>query len=316
MALALDPEIAVALAPMAAAMADVVPPPIGDVHSRRPMLEAIMVQTGEAQPRPTDVKATDFHVTTPDGAEVLVRWFVKEGADPGPAVLYLHGGGMISGSVAVYDGPISRYVSDSGIPMLAVDYRLAPEHPYPAPVEDCYASLVWLAEHASELGVNTSRIAVMGDSAGGGLAAAVALLARDRGGPALAHQILIYPMLDDRNTDPDPEIAPFAVWSYDDNITGWGALLGEAIGGPEVPSYAAPARASDLAGLPACYLEVGQLDIFRDEGLGYAERLGRAGVPVEFHLRPGAPHEFETYAFASDVARRSVADRLRVLRSI
>jgi acetyl esterase/lipase len=130
---------------------------------------------------------------------------------------------MISGSVAIYDGPVSHYVSNSGVSMLAVDYRLAPEHPYPVPVEDCYAGLRWLAEHADELGVDPARIAVMGDSAGGGLAAAVALLARDRGGPDLAAQMLIYPMLDDRNTAPDPEIAPFAVWSYDDNITGWGA---------------------------------------------------------------------------------------------
>jgi acetyl esterase/lipase len=162
-----------------------------------------------------------------------------------------------------------------------VEYRLAPEHRYPTPVEDCYSGLQWLAGHADELDVDPERIAVMGDSAGGGLAAAVALMSRDRGGPTLAHQILIYPMLDDRNTSPDPEIVPFAVWSYDDNITGWGALLGEAVGGASVSPYAAPARAIDLSGLPSCYLKVGQLDIFRD-----------------------------------DIARRSVIDRLRVLGSI
>jgi acetyl esterase/lipase len=301
---------------MAAAMTDVTPPPVGDVKSRRPVLEAIMAETASAQTMPTDVKSTDFHTTAVDGADVLLRWYAKQDATPGPAVLYLHGGGMISGSVAIYDGPVSRYVSNSGVSMLAVDYRLAPEHPYPVPVEDCYAGLRWLAEHADELGVDPARIAVMGDSAGGGLAAAVALLARDQGGPDLAAQILIYPMLDDRNTTPDPEIAPFAVWSYDDNITGWGALLGDAIGGPDVPAYAAPARATDLSDLPACYIEVGQLDIFRDEDLTYAQRLSRAGVNVEFHLRPGVPHEFETYAHTSDVARRSGADRLRSLRGI
>jgi acetyl esterase/lipase len=224
--------------------------------------------------------------------------------------------GMIAGNVALYDGPVSRYVSDSGVPMLAVDYRLAPEHPYPTPVEDCYAGLEWLVEHAGELGVDPDRIAVMGDSAGGGLAAAVTLMARDRGGPAVSQQILVFPMLDDRNTTPDPEIAPFAVWSYDDNITGWGALLGSAIGGPDVPPYAVPARVTDLSGLPACYIEVGQLDIFRDEDLTYAQRLSLAGVPVEFHLRPGVPHEFETFAYATDIARRAIGDRLRVLRSI
>ena len=316
MAFTLDPEVATALAPMVAAMADVTPPPVGDVESRRPVLEAIMAETAAAQPMPTDVTATDFHATAVDGGDVLLRWYVKDSATLGPAVLYLHGGGMISGSVAIYEGPVSRYVSNSGVSMLAVDYRLAPKHPYPVPVEDCYAGLRWLAEHAGELGVDPTRIAVMGDSAGGGLAAAVALLARDRGGPALAAQILIYPMLDDRNTTPDPEIAPFAVWSYDDNITGWGALLGDAIGGPDVPAYAAPARATDPSDLPACYIEVGQLDIFRDEDLTYAQRLSRAGVNVEFHLRPGVPHEFETYAHTSDVARRSGADRLRSLRGI
>jgi acetyl esterase/lipase len=316
LALTLDTEVAAALAPMVAAMADVTPPPVGDVASRRPVLEAIMAETAAAQPMPTDVKTTDFHTTAVDGADVLLRWYSKDDAILGPAVLYLHGGGMISGRVAIYDGPVSRYVSNSGVSMLAVDYRLAPEHPYPVPVEDCYAGLRWLAEHADELGVDTARIAVMGDSAGGGLAAAVALLGRDRGGPALAAQILIYPMLDDRNTVPDPEIAPFAVWSYDDNVTGWGALLGDAIGGPDVPAYAAPARAADLSDLPACYIEVGQLDIFRDEDLTYAQRLSRAGVNVEFHLRPGVPHEFETYAHTSDVARRSGADRLRSLRGI
>jgi acetyl esterase/lipase len=312
----LDPEVAVALEPMAAAMANTVPPLVGDVQSRRPVIEGVMAQTAAAQPMPTDVKATDFYTSVTDGAMVLLRWYLKDDVPPGPAVLYLHGGGMIAGSVALNDGPVSRYVSNSGVPMLAVDYRLAPEHRHPIPVEDCYAGLVWLVEHARELGVDPARIAVMGDSAGGGLAAAVTLMARDRGGPAVSGQILVFPMLDDRNSTPDPEIAPFAVWSYDDNITGWGALLGGAVGGPDIPAYAAPARATDLSGLPTCYMEVGQLDIFRDEDLTYAQRLSLAGVSVEFNLRPGVPHEFETFAYATDIARRAIADRLRVLRSI
>jgi len=316
MTFTLDPEVAVALEPMAAAMADTVPPPVGDVATRRPAIDAVMAQTAAAQPMPADVRSTDFQVEAVDGSQILLRWYVKDDAPSGPAVLYLHGGGMIAGSVALYDGPVSRYVSNSGVPILAVDYRLAPENPHPTPVEDCYAGLEWLAKHSGELNIDQARIAVMGDSAGGGLAAAVALLARDRSGPALSHQILIFAMLDDRNTTPDPEIAPFAVWTYDDNVTAWGALLGDAIGGPDVSVYAAPARAADLSGLPSCYLEVGQLDIFRDEDLAYARRLSRAGVTVEFHLRPGVPHEFETIAFDADVARRAMSDRLRVLRGI
>jgi acetyl esterase/lipase len=223
---------------------------------------------------------------------------------------------MIVGNFGLFDAPLSRYVSASGVPMLSVDYRVAPEHPHPVPVEDSYAGLRWLSDHADELGVDPARIAVMGDSAGGGLAAAVALLARDRSGPVVARQILLYPMLDDRNTTPDPEIVPFAGWSYDDNATGWGALLGNAVGGPEVSAYAAPARATDLSGLPAAYIEVGQLDIFRDEDLEYARRLSLAGVPVEFHLYPGVPHEFDAIAFDSDVAQRARAGLIRVLRSL
>ena len=316
MSLALDPEVAQALAPMVAAMGDVTPPPLGDVAARRPIAEAIMAQTGAAQPIPDDVTTTDFSATATDGTPVSLRWYAKTNSAPGSAALYLHGGGMIMGSVALYDGPLARFVSRSGVPMLAVDYRLAPEHPHPTPVEDSYLGLTWLSEHAAELGVDPRRIAVMGDSGGGGLAAAVALLARDRHGPALARQILICPMLDDRNTIPDPNIAPFAVWTYEDNATAWGALLGAAAGGPDVSAYAAAARATDLTGLPPAYLEVGQLDIFRDENLTYALGLGRAGVPVEFHLHPGVPHEFETFAFDADVAKRATADQLRVLRSL
>lgn len=313
MAFTLDPQVEAALAPMFAAMAGTPLPPVGDIATRRQITEVIMAQTAAAQPIPSDVTATDYHTVAADGAEILLRWYVKDGVGPGSAALYLHGGGMIMGSVDLYNGPVSRYVSQSGVPMLAADYRRAPEHPHPTPVEDCHAGLQWLSAHAAQLGVDPARIAVMGDSGGGGLAAAVALLARDRGGPALARQILIYPMLDDRNTVPDPEIVPFAVWTYDDNSTAWRALLGEAIGGPDVPIYAAPARVTNAAGLPAAYIEVGQLDIFRDEDLAYAQRLRRAGVAVEFHLRPGAPHEFETYAYDSDVARRASVDRLRVL---
>ena len=316
MTFTVDPQVAAILAPMAEAMADAPHPAVGDIATRRVALEAMMAETAALQPTPADVTTTDFHAVAGDGTKVLLRWYAKDGAAPGSAALYLHGGGMILGSVTLYDAPIARYVSASGVPMLAVDYRLAPEHPDPTPVEDVYAGLRWLHDHAAELGVDPARIAVMGDSAGGGLAAGVTLLARDRGGPAVAHQILIFPMLDDRTTTPDPELVPFATWNYEDNATGWSALLGDRAGGPDVSPYAAPARAADLTGLPPTYLEVGQLDIFRDEDLDYARRLGASGVDVEFHLHPGVPHEFETFAWDTDVARRAVADRLRVLGSL
>ncbi|MGH7434338.1 MAG: alpha/beta hydrolase, partial [Polyangiaceae bacterium] len=258
------------------------------------------------QPFHTDVVTRDFSVRTGDGSDILLRWFHKSGSRPGSAALYVHGGGMLLGSVDVYDEILRRYVSVSGVPLLAVDYRLPPEHPYPAPVEDCYAGLRWLVERAPELCVDPARIAIMGDSAGGGLAAATALLARDRGRPTMAAQILVYPMLDDRNTKPDPEIAQSLTWNWDDNITGWGALLGSRAGRDDVDSYAAPARATDLSRLPRTYLEVGQL---------YAQRL-QVHVPTELHVHPGAPHGFELFAPDADVSRRAITDRVRVLRSL
>jgi len=310
-----DQEFAAALAANADAPHPA-PPAVGDVQTRRMVFEAIIAQASATQPMPSDVTTTDFQLSTTDGDSVLMRWYTKHGAVPGPAAVYLHGGGMILGSVDLFDGTVARYVSESGVPMLSVDYRRAPEQLHPLPVEDSCGALVWLAEHADELGVDRTRIAVMVDSAGGGLAAAVTLLARERGGPAIARKILIMPMLDDRNTVPDPELTSFILWSYDDNLTGWGALLGSAFGGPDVSAYAAPARLTDAKDLPAAYIEVGQLDIFRDEDLEYARRLSAAGVQVEFHLHPGVPHEFDSIASASDVARRANADRVRVLKDL
>jgi acetyl esterase/lipase len=313
-AYALDPQVAAALARLAAA-GEGVEPPVGDVVTRRRNAEGTFAFF-DAQGAPiTDVTAIDHATTAPDGADILLRWFVKDGGARGPAVYYVHGGGMILGSLRLYDRLIREYVSKSGIPALAVDYRLAPEHPHPTPAEDCYAGLVWLAEHASQLGLDPARIAVMGDSAGGGLAAGTALIARDRSGPALARQILVYPMLDDRSTVPDPALEPFVTWTYDDNLTGWGALLGADAGGEGVSAYAAPARADDLRALPATYIDVGELDIFRDEDITYARRIAETGTSVELHVHPGVPHAFEQYAASADVSRRAFADRLRVLRS-
>ena len=156
----------------------------------------------------------------------------------------------------------------------------------------------------------------MGESAGGGLATAIAMLARDRNGPAPAKQILIYAMLDDRNTRPDARLAPFASWTYDDNITGWRGLLGARCGKDDVPHTAAPARATDVNDLPPAYIEVGQLDIFCNEDIAYALKLSQAGIPVELHVHPGAQHGFELIAPVSKVAQRSTKDRLRVLQTL
>jgi acetyl esterase/lipase len=165
------------------------------------------------------------------------------------------------------------------------------------------------------MGVEPSRIAVMGDSAGGGIAAGVALLARGRG-LLFARQILIYPMLDDRNTVPDPALAPFVTWSHDENHTGWSALLGQRTGAEAVPPIAAPSRETDLGGVAPAYLEAGELDILRDKDIDYARRLARAGVPIELHVHPGVPHGFDLIAPEADVTKRAFADRIRVLRAL
>ncbi|TLS44455.1 alpha/beta hydrolase [Streptomyces montanus] len=290
--------------------------PVGDVATRRSTMEPVHAMIDAAQPRPDDVVVKDFETTAGDGAKLLLRWYVKEGAQPGAAVLFLHGGGMILSSVSLYDGTVSRYVSSSGVPFLSVEYRLAPEYPHPTPVEDAYAGLTWLTEHAGELGVDPARIAVMGDSGGGGMAAGLALLARDRSGPAIAKQILLYPMLDDRTTTPDPALAGLATWSYEDNATAWQALLGPACGGPDVSPYAAPARLKDATGMPPLYMEALELDILRDEDIDYARRTAAAGVSTELHVHPSIPHAFEAIAFDTAVARRMKADRVRVLKGL
>jgi acetyl esterase/lipase len=221
---------------------------------------------------------------------------------------------MVIGSMDIYDKLPTEYVADSGVPMLSVDYRLAPEHQHPVQVQDCFAALTWLHEQAGEYGFDPARIAVMGDSAGGGLAAGTAIAARDRGTP-VARQILIYAMLDDQNVEPDPELVPFAGWNYEDNRESWDALLSGRRGTAEVSATAAPARLADFSGLPPAYIEVGELDIFRAENVEYAQRLWRAGVSCELHVHPGVPHGYDGVARNADLGRRSRADRVRSLLS-
>jgi len=315
MAYSYDQQFAAALEAFRQLTGETTQPKPGDWKSLREVFEALMSARAAAMPAIPEVNVAFHQMTTDDGVSIALRWYTKAGTTPGAAVLYLHGGGMILGSLDLYEAIVCEYVRATGVPMLAVEYRRAPEHPHPTPVNDSFAALRWLVGRARDLNVDAGRIAVMGDSAGGGLAAAVALLARDSGLP-LAKQILIYPMLDDRNTVPDAALAPFATWTYDHNLTGWGALLGAAIGSPHVPPTAAPARATDLQNLAAAYIEVGELDIFRDEDIEYARRLAASGVSVELHVHPGVPHGFEQMAPASDVAQRAFADRWRVISTL
>ncbi|MFN8028459.1 MAG: alpha/beta hydrolase [Acidimicrobiia bacterium] len=313
MPFAFDPEFAPLMAAQRELMAD--RPAASTPLELRAMADVGLGMLAESLPTYAGLSEREVTVTAGDGEDLPAVWVTKDGHGTGSAALYLHGGGMVCGSVATYLPFVRRYVERTGVPMLAVDYRLAPEHPHPTPVEDCFAALHWLYRNAGDLGVDAARIAVMGDSAGGGLAAGVAILARDRGLP-LAKQILVFPMLDDRTTVPDPELVEFAGWTYENNEMGWRALLGDAIGTDGVPPSAAPARATDLRDLAPTYLDVGELDIFRDEDLEYCRRLGQAGVSVELHLHPGVAHGFDMTLADAQVTQRALADRCRTLMSL
>jgi acetyl esterase/lipase len=316
---AYDPDVQAELEPLLAEVRGSGSPAVGDVASRRADGYRMYQSAVASRVAAAGVIAERHTVTADDGTALPATLFRAGGPQPGSAALYLHGGGMIIGldrTAAVYDWLAREYVASSGVPLLVVDYRVAPEHPDPTPVEDCFSALRWLAGHGAALGVDPHRLAVMGDSAGGGLAAGVSLLSRDRGGPPIAAQILIYPMLDDRPVSPDPHMAPFLMWTHDDNRTGWEALLGSKAGGDSVSPYAAPARSDDLSGLPEAYIDVGDLDIFRDEDIDYARRLSAAGVATEFHLHPGCPHAFDGLAPGAAVSQRAFGDRARRLRAL
>jgi acetyl esterase/lipase len=234
-----------------------------------------------------------------------------------PALYYTHGGGMISGSSRDSLGDLLDLAEPLGAAVVSVEYRLAPETPHPGPVEDCYAGLVWTAEHVAELGIDPDRIVLVGGSAGGGLAAALALLARDRGGPALAGQLLMCPMLDDRNDSPSVhQMAGLPMWNRQANEVGWTALLGDARGGPDVSPYAAPARAADLAGLPPTFIDVGSADSFRDEDVTYAGRIWLAGGSAELHVWPGGFHGFDGMVPTAGIAKAAVAARANWLHRL
>lgn len=264
-----------------------------------------------------DIEVSERHVPGPDGApEVRVLVYLPKSAPrPLPALLWIHGGGYVIGSADGDDAQVKRMVTQVGCAVVSVDYRLAPETPFPGPVEDCYAALKWLHMHAPELGVNQDRIAIGGASAGGGLAAGLGLLTRDRGEVPLAFQLLIYPMLDDRTgteADPHPYTGEF-IWTAAANRFGWTSLLGKEPGGTDVSPYAAAARAERLAGLPPTYIGVGTLDLFLEEDIEYARRLIREGVPTELHVYPGAFHGFDMMA-ESQVARAHNRDSMDALR--
>jgi acetyl esterase/lipase len=225
----------------------------------------------------------------PAGVDVLV--YEPSVRDrPSGVLLWMHGGGMILGTPEQAHPFVSRLAADLGIVVVSVDYRLAPEHPFPAGLEDCYAALTWLHGEADAVGVDSARVAVGGDSAGGGLAAALAQMSRDRGGPPVCFQLLEYPMLDDRTVLRERTGRPSFIWTPPSNRYAWTAYLGHPPSEAEERPWAAPARCQDLAGLAPAWVGVGSVDLFHDEDVDYAHRLRAAGVPCELHVEPGMYH--------------------------
>ncbi|OAA78568.1 esterase/lipase [Akanthomyces lecanii RCEF 1005] len=323
MVLSLDTELAAAVAPFLSSLSNMPKPAVHDIQTRRQNLAVFTNHaTSPPPPIPDGVEQKILSVTAQDG-HVIPLWRIARKPDtvptqntPGPAVLFMHGGGFIALSVAPFAEELRALALASGVAIYAVDYRLAPEHPYPTPLDDCWAALRHIHDNAGALGVDAARIGVMGDSAGGNLAAGVALLARDRRlAPPLARQILAYPMLDDRN---DEAVAPetLTLWNEEDNVTGWTAYLGAEAGGDRVPVYAAPGRLTDAAGLPPLYIYVGQLDLFAKENVRYVSLFLEAGVEVELHLVPGLPHGFNGLAAEHSATKELFEHKVRGMKKL
>lgn len=284
---------------------------VPDIAARRAAMEQMLA----AIPVPDNPNVTkeDRSVPGPEGApDITLRIYRPLNASGQLAGLYyIHGGGMVLGSIQTEDATATMLCDQTGATVVSVEYRLAPEDPHPAQVEDCYAGLRWTAEHAAELGIDPQRLALYGGSAGGGLVIATALMARDRGGPALRFMMPIYPMIDDRNeTASSGEIVDVGIWDRDANLEAWKWYLGDK----PADQYAAPARAEDVSGLPPAFIDVGTVDMFRDEDIAFAQRLMQAGIPCELHVYPGAYHASETFALDAALSRRIWANRVAALQ--
>ena len=282
---------------------------IPDIVARRAAYEAFRAAAPKGEF--PDLNVSDHSYSGPDGDLSLRLYQPQHATAPAPGLIYIHGGGMIMGNLESQDEVLKTTASELGMPIASIDYRKAPEHPYPAAPEDCYAGVCWVFDNATALGMDINNIGLMGASAGGGLALATALMLRDREGPELKYLLPIYPMIDDRHhTASSKAVLDIGIWDREGSIEAWNWYLGDSA--PD--AYAAPARAEDLSGLPPTYIDVGDLDLFRDEDILIAQRLSTAGVPVEFHLWTGAYHASELFAPQAALSQRIWATRYAAIR--
>jgi acetyl esterase/lipase len=294
------------------------PAPVAGRDQRSVRLARLVVRLGSAGARPLPgVSAENAHFPGPTGAPaVRVRLYRPPDLRPNaPALLWLHGGGYTMGTLGMDDRRCSEFALELGALVASVDYRLAPEHPFPAALEDGYAALVGLSARAGQLGIDPARIAIGGASAGGGLAAALAQVAQDRQAVRPVFQLLIYPMLDNRTgLSGDPDEARRRVWGVSDNRFGWAAYLGRDADRSNPPAYASAARRADLSGLPPAWIGVGALDLFHDEDVAFAARLRACGVACETVVVPGAYHGFDVVAPKAGVVIGFKRDQVAALR--
>jgi acetyl esterase/lipase len=285
---------------------------IADLGARREAVSGLLAALSAGVPPNPNVVVEDRAVPGPqDAPDVAVRIYRPANASGTLAgLLYIHGGGMVLGNLDAEHLNATALCEALGVVVVSTDYRKAPEHPHPAQVSDCYAALQWVGANAAELGIDPDRLAIYGSSAGGNLCLATAMMARDNGGPALCFIMPIYPMVDHRHvTQSSQEITEVGIWDRDGNIEAWTHFLGD----DEPDDYAAPLHAASLAGLPPTFIDVGTMDLFRDEDIALVQRLVQEGVPTEFHLNPGAYHASELFAPEAALSQRIVATRLAAL---
>jgi len=288
-----------------------------DAEGTRAVLKAWLEDAAaeglEIHPEDDNIEEIERTIPGPVGApDVPVRIYrPKDRSEAGPGYVNYHGGGFVLGDLEA-DPRCLIMAAEGGAVSVGVDYRLAPENPFPAGVEDCYTALQWVVENAEELKIDPTKVAMGGESAGGNLTAAVALMARDRGGPDVAFQMLIYPVIDDRCETPSmKDGADLYIWNYQNSLDMWNHYIGEDRS--DVSPYAAPVRAEDLSGLPPAYVMTCEHDPLRDEGIIYAMRLMAAGVPVELHNYPGTVHGFD-FLTPSDISTRAVNEGVEAFK--